>query len=160
MEIDWILVLAGIMVVVGFLGSLLPLLPGVPVLFAGLLLAAWEQGFSKVSVVTMVVIGVLAFAAWAVDFFGSLVTAKKVGASKQAMWGVAIGALFGFVGGVVGLILGPAIGAIIGELIAHKDSLRATTVGIAAGLGFILAMVAKTILVVVMLIVFTSAYFV
>ncbi len=160
MEIDWILVLAAIMVAAGFVGSLLPLLPGVPLLFSGLLLAAWEQGFSKVSVLTMVVIGVLGVAAWAVDFFGSMVTAKKAGASKQAMWGVAIGAVLGIFGGIPGLILGPAIGAIVGELIAHQDKLRATTVGLAAGLGFILAMVAKVFIVVIMLIVFTSAYFV
>lgn len=157
---DWILLLAAIMVVLGFLGSLLPLLPGVPLLFAGLLLAAWQEGFSQVSIWTMVVLGVLALAAWAVDFFGSLITAKKVGASKEAMWGVAIGAIFGFAGGVIGLIIGPAIGAIVGELIAHKDSLRATTVGLAAGMGFILSMIAKIIIVVIMLIIFSTAYFV
>ncbi len=160
MGIDWILILAAIMVVVGFLGSLLPLLPGVPLLFGGLLLAAWHESFVQVSVMTMVIIAVLAIVAWAVDFFGSMVTAKKAGASKQAMWGVALGAIFGFAGGPIGLIIGPAIGAIVGELIAHQDSLRATTVGLAAGLGFIVSTIAKIILVVIMMIIFVSAYFV
>lgn len=157
---DGIWILAWVLVVVGFLGTLLPLLPGVPLLFSGLLLAAWHEGFTEVSVITMVIIGVLAVLAWAVDFFGSLVTAKKVGASKQAMWGVALGAMFGIAGGVVGLIIGPAIGAIVGELIANKDHLRATTVGIAAGFGFILSFIAKIMLVVLMLSIFAYAYYV
>lgn len=156
---DWIWVLAGVLVVVGFLGALLPLVPGVPLIFSGLLIAAWHEDFIEVSVLTMVIIGVLAFMAWAVDFFGSIVTAKKAGASKEAMWGVALGALFGITGGPVGLIIGPAIGAIIGELIAHKDSLRATTVGLAAGLGFIVSFIAKIFLIVIMLSVFAYAYY-
>jgi uncharacterized protein len=156
---DGIWIIAFLLVIFGFLGTLLPLLPGVPMLFAGLLLAAWHENFAEVSVLTMVIIGILALLAWGVDFFGSLVTAKKVGASKEAMWGVALGALFGIAGGPYGLIVGPAIGAILGELIAHKDTLRATTVGLAAGLGFILAFVAKIIIVVVMLSIFAYAYY-
>lgn len=159
MDVDGILILAWLLVVIGFIGTLLPLLPGVPLLFCGLLLATWHEDFINVSVLTMVIIGVLTILAWAVDFFGSLITAKKVGASKEAMWGVALGALFGIAAGPVGLIFGPAIGAIIGELIAHKDSLRATTVGIAAGLGFILAFIAKIILVVIILCVYAYAYY-
>lgn len=156
---DWVWIVAILLVVVGFLGALLPLLPGIPLIFGGMLMAAWHENFVEVSVTTMVIIAVIGIMAWAVDFFGSLLTAKKAGASKEAMWGVALGALFGITAGPVGLIFGPAIGAIIGELIAHKDSLRATTVGLAAGLGFIVAFIAKVFLMVVMLSVFAYAYY-
>lgn len=159
MDVDGILILAWLLVVVGFIGTLVPLLPGVPLLFGGLLLATWHEQFINVSITTMVIIAVLAILAWAVDFFGSLITAKKVGASKEAMWGVALGALFGITAGPVGLIFGPAIGAIIGELIARKDTLQATTVGVAAGLGFVLSFIAKIILVVIMLCVYAYAYY-
>ncbi len=161
---DWQIIVAVLLVVVGIAGTVLPMLPGVPLVFAGLLLAAWHNGFDQVSIFTMVIIGAIAALAWAVDFFASMVTAKKAGASKYALWGAGIGALVGILGGIPGLIIGPAIGAIIGELITHKDTSKATTskataVGIAAGLGFVLALAVKIVLVLTMLAVFAYAYY-
>ncbi len=161
---DWQIIVAILLVVIGVAGTVLPMLPGVPLVFAGLLLAAWHGGFDQVSILTMVVIGAIAAMAWAVDFFASVVTAKKAGASKYALWGAAIGAIVGMAGGIVGLIVGPAIGAIIGELITHKNTskeatAKATNVGIAAGLGFVLALAIKIVLVLTMLAVFAYAYY-
>ena len=157
---DWWMIVGIIMVVVGIAGTLLPMLPGVPLVFSGLLLIAWLDGFTKVSILTIVIIGVLALIAWAIDFVASIVTAKKVGASKQALWGTVIGGVVGlFFGGLAGIILGPAIGAMVGELMAHQDKSRATTVGIAAGLGFVLALVAKWVITLLMLGLFTYAYY-
>lgn len=156
---DWQILVAVLLVVVGIAGTVLPMLPGVPLVFAGLLLAAWHGGFDQVGIVTMVIIGAIAAMAWAVDFFASVVTAKKAGASKYALWGAGIGALVGIMGGIPGIIIGPAIGAIIGELITHKDTTKATTVGIAAGLGFVLALAIKIVLVLTMLAVFAYAYY-
>lgn len=153
------MLLAMLLVVCGVAGSLLPVLPGVPLVYAGLLLAAWQDNFGKVGVLTMVIIGMIALAAWAVDFFASLITAKKVGASKQALWGTAIGGLVGLFFGVVGIIFGPPIGAMLGELIAHQHAGRATTVGLAAGLGFVLALVVKLFLILLMLAIFAYAYY-
>ena len=161
---DWQIIVAILLVVAGVAGTVLPMLPGAPLVFAGLLLAAWQGGFDQVSIITMVIIGAIAAMAWAVDFFASIVTAKKVGASKYALWGAGIGALLGIAGGIVGLIIGPAIGAIVGELITHKSTskeatTKATTVGIAAGLGFVLALAIKIVLVLTMLAVFAYAYY-
>ena len=161
---DWQIIVAVLLVVVGIAGTVLPMLPGIPLVFAGLLLAAWHGGFDQVSILTMVMIGIIASMAWAVDFFASVVTAKKAGASKYALWGAAIGAVVGIAGGIVGLIIGPAIGAIIGELITHKNTSKeatskATAVGIAAGLGFVLALAIKIVLVLTMLAVFAYAYY-
>ena len=156
---DWQILVAILLVVIGIAGTILPMLPGVPLVYAGLLLAAWHDSFDKVSILTMVIIGSIALLAWAVDFVASLMTAKKVGASKYALWGAGIGALLGILGGIPGLIIGPAIGAIIGELITHKDVSKATTVGIAAGLGFVLALAVKIVLALTMLAVFAYAYY-
>jgi uncharacterized protein len=169
---DWQIIVAILLVVIGIAGTILPMLPGVPLVFAGLLLAAWHGGFGQVSILTMVIIGVIASLAWAVDFVASIATAKKFGASKYALWGAGIGAIVGIAGGIVGLIIGPAIGAVIGELISHKNSSKAgatnstaattaklTTVGIAAGLGFVLALAVKIVLVLAMLAVFAYAYY-
>lgn len=161
---DWQIIVAIILVVIGIAGTILPMLPGVPLVFGGLLLAAWHGGFQQVSILTMVIIGIIAAMAWAVDFFASIVTAKKVGASKYALWGAGIGAIVGIAGGIVGLIIGPAIGAIIGELITHKNTskqatTKATTVGIAAGLGFVLGLAIKLVLALSMLAIFAYAYY-
>jgi uncharacterized protein len=166
---EWQIIVAVLLVVIGVAGTILPMLPGVPLVFAGLLLAAWHGGFAQVSILTMVIIGVIALLAWAVDFVASIATAKKFGASKYALWGAGIGAVVGIAGGIVGLIIGPAIGAVIGELITHKNAskqaiskeatTKATTVGIAAGLGFVLALAVKIVLVLTMLAVFAYAYY-
>jgi len=156
---DWQILVAILLVVIGIAGTILPMLPGVPLVYAGLLLAAWHDSFNKVSILTMVIIGSIALLAWAVDFVASIMTAKKVGASNYALWGAGVGALLGILGGIPGLIIGPAIGAIIGELIAHKDVSKATTVGIAAGLGFVLALAVKIVLALTMLAVFAYAYY-
>jgi uncharacterized protein len=161
---EWQIIVAVLLVVVGIAGTILPMLPGVPLVFAGLLLAAWHGGFDQVSILTMVVIGAIAGLAWVVDFVASIATAKKFGASKYALWGAGIGAIVGIAGGIVGLIIGPAIGAVIGELITHRNTskeatTKATTVGIAAGLGFVLALAIKIVLVLTMLAVFAYAYY-
>jgi uncharacterized protein len=160
---DWQNVIAILLVIIGVIGSALPMLPGVPLVFSGLLLAAWHDNFVHVSITSMVIIGVIAVLAWLVDFVASIMTAKKAGASKQALWGAAIGGLVGILGGIPGLIIGPALGAIIGELIAQKgaknDAAKVTVVGVAAGLGFVLALVLKLVLVLTMLAVFAYAYY-
>jgi len=156
---DWYWIIVGLLVIVGFVGLLVPILPGIVFIFSGLLLAAWLDDFSRVSEVTMIVIGLFSLMAWAIDFFASYFTAKKANASKLALFGVMIGALVGILGGVVGLIIGPVIGAVIGEFIARKNSGDAARVGVAAGLGFLVALVVKLVLAIMITSIFAYAYF-
>ena len=156
---DWYWIVVGLLVIVGFVGLLVPILPGIVFIFSGLLLAAWLDDFSRVSEVTMTVIGLFSLMAWAIDFFASYFTAKKANASKLALFGVMIGALVGILGGVVGLIIGPVIGAVIGEFIARKNSGDAVRVGVAAGLGFLVALVVKLVLAIMITSIFAYAYF-
>ncbi len=155
---DWYWVIAGLLVIIGFIGLFVPILPGIVFIFAGLLLGAWIDSFTLVSQTTMVVIGVVTLIAWAVDFFASYFTAKKAKASKLALIGTLIGALLGILAGVFGLIIGPIIGAAIGEYISRRNSGDATRVGIAAGMGFVLALVVKLILAFIVLSIFIYAY--
>ncbi|MFW5431919.1 MAG: DUF456 domain-containing protein [Methylophilaceae bacterium] len=156
---DWYWLIAGLLVIVGFVGLLLPILPGIVFIFAGLLLAAWVDHFELVSKSTMVIIGVISLLAWAVDFFASYFTVKQAKASRLALIGTIIGALLGILGGVVGLIIGPIIGAAVGEFISRRNSGDAARVGIAAGLGFVLALVAKLVLAIIVLSIFAYAYY-
>ena len=156
---DWLWLLAAILVLVGIAGTILPMLPGIPLVFVGLFIAAWLDGFAKVSVLTIIIIGLIALLALIVEFLASFITVKKAGASKYALWGAAIGGLIGFFTGPFGLIIGTAVGAAIGELLAEKETSQATAVGIAAGLGFVVALVAKVVLLLIMLAIFAYAYY-
>jgi len=156
---DWYWIVAALLVIVGFVGLFLPILPGIVFIFAGLLLAAWIDQFVLVSQTTMVIIGIFALMAWAIDFFASYFTAKKAKASKLALIGTIVGALLGILGGVVGLIVGPIIGAAVGEFISRRNSSDATRVGLAAGLGFVLALVMKLLIAIIVLSIFTFAYY-
>ncbi len=142
MEWQWLVVF--LLLVLGFVGLIIPMLPGVPMIFGGLLLAAWIDDFSKVSQTTMIIIGVLSIGAWVIDFFASYLTAKKAGASKQALWGALIGAFIGLFAGIVGLIIGPVIGAAIGELMAQNDPQNATRWS-CCWLGFCISYRCKTV---------------
>lgn len=156
---EWLWLLALLLVVVGLAGLILPALPGIPLFYGGLLLAAWIDDFSRVSVTIVVVLGVLALLAWVVDFVSSLITTKSAGASKQALWGTVIGGLVGIVGGLPGIIAGTVLGAVIGEIMASRNAAHAGRVGVAAGLGFVLALALKLILALLMLGIFAYSYF-
>jgi uncharacterized protein YqgC (DUF456 family) len=153
----WLLALAAI--ALGLIGLVLPLLPGSPLLFGGVWLAAWLDDYTRISGWTVVLIGVMALLAWAVDYLAAVLGVKKVGASKQAMFGAGIGTLLGLPLGLIGLILGPIAGAMVGEWIARKDQQQAAKAGLAAGVAFIAAMALKLGLGIAMVAVFAFAYF-
>ena len=157
MEWLWIGVL--LLVLVGILGAFLPVIPGIPLVFAGLLLGAWLDDFSRVTTTTMIIVGLLAIAGFLVDLVASVFTVKSVRASRQAIIGTLLGGLIGIVGGIPGLILGTIIGAVIGEIMARQGLGQATKVGVAAGLGFILAVALKLAIALVMIAVFAWAYY-
>jgi len=142
LQIAWY-ALAAALIVVGFIGTILPALPGVPLIFAGMLLAAWTDGFQHVGTLTLVVLGVLTVLALAVDFVAGVLGAKRVGASRYAVIGAALGTFVGLFLGLPGLLLGPFAGALMGELAAGGTLRKATGVGVGAWLGFVVGAVLK-----------------
>jgi hypothetical protein len=159
MEVVW-LVLAIVMVCVGVAGSVLPALPGVPLVFAGLLLAAWAGGFQQVGWVTLALLGVLTALSFVIDFAATAAGARRVGATRLAVVGAALGTLVGVFLGLPGLLLGPFVGAVAGELISHGRMQQATRAGLATWVGLLFGTLAKLALVFTMLGVFAVAYFI
>jgi uncharacterized protein YqgC (DUF456 family) len=151
---------AALLVVVGLAGIVLPALPGVPVIFAGLLLAAWADGFEQVGVVTLVVLGVLTFVSLGVDLLATALGAKRVGASRLALVGAVIGTFAGLFFGLTGLIVGPFAGALVGELIHGRQVGQAAKVGLGTWFGILLGVALKIGLAFAMLGVFAFAWFV
>ena len=155
-----LLVLAVVLVCVGIAGSVLPALPGVPLVFAGLLLAAWAGDFQQVTWITLVVLGLLTAFSFVIDLAATAAGARRVGATRLAVLGAALGTLVGLFLGLPGLILGPFAGAVVGELISHGKVQQATRAGLATWMGLIFGTLAKLALIFTMLGVFAFAYFV
>ena len=154
-----LLILAILLVIVGLAGTVLPALPGVPLIFGGLLLIAYLDDFSKVGVVTLVILGVLAVIAFAVDYVAAMLGAKRAGASRLAVIGATLGTIGGLFLGFVGIIIGPFAGAAVGEFIARKDALQAGKVGFATWLGIVIGTAAKLGIAFLMIGLFCFNYF-
>jgi uncharacterized protein YqgC (DUF456 family) len=152
------LAFAAILVVIGVLGTVLPVLPGALLVFGGLFLAAWAQDFTRVGPWGLALIGALMALAFAVDFIASVAGAKRVGASPKALLGAGIGGLIGVFFGLPGILLGPFIGAVLGELIARGGFAQATRVGIGTWLGLLVAAVAKLVIAFLMIGTFAAFY--
>lgn len=155
--------LAVVLVVVGIAGTVLPALPGLPLVFAGMLLAAWAGDFQQVGVPMLVVLGVLTLFSLAVDFWATALGAKRVGASRLAIVGAMVGTLAGLFFGPLGLLLGPFAGAVGGELMSRRslgkrDLGQATRIGIGTWFGILFGTVLKLALAFTMLGLFALAW--
>jgi len=150
--------LAAAMVVIGLVGIVMPALPGHVLILGGLVLAAWADGFRHVGVWTLVLIGVLAAASYTIDFVAAAVSTRRLGASRRAMAGAALGTLAGFFFGIIGLIVGPFAGAVIGELTVSNDLRQAGRAGMAAAIGFAIGTAAKVAIAFVMIAIFAAAF--
>ncbi|OQW97383.1 MAG: hypothetical protein BWK74_06405 [Desulfobacteraceae bacterium A6] len=134
---------AVLLILVGVVGALLPVLPGIPLIFGGILIAAWIGDFQQISALTVVVMAILAVFGIVIDYVAAAVSAKKAGASRQGVIGAAIGTIAGVFTGLWGLLFMPLAGAAIGEFIAHKDMLRAGKIGAATWFGLLVATAVK-----------------
>jgi uncharacterized protein YqgC (DUF456 family) len=151
----WVLAIA--LIVVGVAGTVLPVLPGAILVFAGIALAAWIDGFARIPLWLLGVFAVMTIAAWLVDYVAAALGAKRAGASRYAIIGAAIGTIAGIVTGLWGLLFMPLLGAAIGEYLAQRDAWRAGKVGMATWIGLLLGTVAKLALVLAMVGIFAVA---
>jgi uncharacterized protein len=151
--------LAIVLVMVGLAGTILPMLPGVPFVFGGMLIAAWIDNFQRIGWVTLTVLAVLTALAIAIDFIASALGAKYVGASRQALWGAAIGSIIAIFFGLVAIFVFPFVGAVIGEFMAHQRPGHSAKVGLATWLGLLFGALAKLALALGMVGVFATSYF-
>jgi len=159
---DWTILLwllAGLMVIAGLAGTVIPAMPGVPLVFAGLFVGAWIGDFQTVGWVTIGILAALAAIAWIVDFIAGAAGARYLGASSRAFWGATLGAIVGIFFGLVGMLLGPFIGAMIGELSGGNDIVSSGRAGVGAWLGMVVATAVKLALVFLMIGIFAFSAF-
>lgn len=144
-------ILAVLLVLVGIAGTILPALPGIPLVFGGLVLAAWADGFRHVGGWTIGLLALLTVLSVAVDLLATAMGAKRVGASRLAVVGAAIGTFAGLFAGFVGIFIGPFVGAVLGELahrraVAARDVGHATKIGLATWIGLLAGTILKLVI--------------
>lgn len=150
--------LAATCIVVGLLGTVLPVLPGLPVMFAGMWIAAWTDGYQRVGTGTLVLLGALVALSIAVDLLATMIGARRVGASNKAMVGAGLGSLAGVFFGLPGLLAGPFVGASLGEMAHGRKFRQAARIGFGTWLGLLLGVVLKLLLALAMLALFLGMW--
>jgi uncharacterized protein YqgC (DUF456 family) len=138
--------LAAVLVVGGLIGTILPALPGLPMIFGGIWLAAAVDGYRHLGLWWLLLLGTLAALGVIVDFVAASLGAKRVGASKAALWGASLGTVAGMFFGLPGLVLGPFAGALLGEFSSSGSVLRSTHVGVGTWLGLLFGTLLKLVL--------------
>ena len=150
-------ILSAALIAIGVIGTVLPALPGTPLAFTGMLLAAWTDGFQQISVTTVVVLALLTALAVTIDIVAGLLGAKRVGASRLAIVGAAVGTVVGLFFGIPGILIGPFGGALVGEWLHGRDLAKASRVGVGTWIGMVVGAVCKLALTCVMLGIFVLA---
>lgn len=139
-------VLAALLMIGGLAGSILPALPGIPIVFGGIWLAAAVDGYRHLGLWWLLIIGAIGTVGVIVDFVAGTLGAQRVGASSRALWGAAIGTVVGMFFGIPGLVFGPFVGAVLGELASGTSVLRSAHVGVGTWLGLLFGTLLKLVL--------------
>ncbi|MGQ9620422.1 MAG: DUF456 domain-containing protein [Bacteroidales bacterium] len=135
--VDYLVLAAGIfLMILGLIGCLVPVLPGPPISYAGILLLHFTK-FGNFSKGTLIILAAVAIAVTILDYLVPIWGTRKFGGSKYGMRGATVGLIIGLFLGPAGIILGPLIGAIVGELIFKDDIKYAMKAGIGSLLGFL-----------------------
>lgn len=116
---------AGILLLVGFIGTFVPVLPGAPLAWCGLF-AAYFSDYCDISIPALIITGLIAILVSVLDNFLPVLMTKKFGGSKAATTGSTIGLIIGFFVGPLGVIFGPFLGVLIGEMIHNEGKTEGT----------------------------------
>lgn len=141
MEI-FLIVLGAICIIAALLGCFLPVIPGPPLGYIGILILHYS---GVVQFSNMVLIGLLiaTIVVQLSDYFLPIWFTKKFGGGKAGIIGCTLGLILGFIFSPIGIIVGPIIGAIIGEMISGKEFSIAVKSGLGSFVGFITTTGAK-----------------
>ncbi|MDP4085213.1 MAG: DUF456 family protein [Bacillota bacterium] len=153
--IYWVFIV--VLFAISFIGLIYPIIPSALFLLAGFLVYGGFFGFQRLSWFFWVIQGFFIILLFGADYLANLISIKKYGGSKAAIWGSTIGMIIGpFVIPFLGIIIGPFIGAVAAEILVHKKNVKSSIkIGFGTIIGLISSIATKTIIQIIMV-----AYFV
>ena len=139
-----VIIIGAILILLGLVGSVLPILPGPPLGFIGLFVFAWVRNFSPPLTPTLIIIMmIITVVVTVVDYFIPLIGAKKYGASKWGIYGSIVGMIIGAFISPLGMLLGAFIGAVLVEWMVSRKETRALRAGWGIFIGTLLGTILK-----------------
>ena len=140
----FLLIVAGILMVIGIIGCIVPGLPGTPIAYAGLWIA---QATDRVDFSWQILLiwGIVTIVVSVLDYVVPAWGTKQFGGTKWGVWGSTIGVFAGLFFGAAGVIIGPLAGAILGELIGGKKVEEALRAGWGSFIGIFFGTILKLI---------------
>lgn len=147
-----LIIFSFILVLSGALGVVVPLLPGVPMAWVGMLIFGIATDFALLSLKTLIIFLGFTFLTVILDFTAPIIGAKRYKASRYGIVGASLGLLFGFLMlGPIGIVLGPFMGALLGEMLLGKEPEEAAMSAKGVIIGFLAGGIIKLSLILVML---------
>lgn len=138
MDIFWIWFISIVLMAIGLVGTVVPALPGMGLVFLGILMYAASTGFEAISPVTVGMFGVIAFLGWLASFLGSVWGARMGGGKGAALGGTIVGAIAGVILlGPPGLVIGAFLGGLLGALISGKQQEQAVKIALYSVFGIL-----------------------
>lgn len=140
----FLIILAGLLLIIGLLGCIMPILPGVPLCYVGILLLHFTSKI-QFSTTFLVVWAVIVVAIQVLDYFIPIWGTAWFGGSRWGTLGSVVGIVVGMFFGVGGIVIGPFIGAVIGELLTGRAIMPALKAGFGSFVGFMAGSVSKLV---------------
>lgn len=148
---DWLWISLGIILcLIGFAGSILPLLPGPPVAYVGLLIQQLRDPDPFSSKFLWIWAGIVVVSL-ILDYLIPIWGTKKFGGTKYGVWGCTLGFLLAFWMGPLGVIIGPFIGAFFGEMLAGQTAHRSFRAAMGSFVGFLFGSFLKILICLLMM---------
>lgn len=153
-----IIILTSLLMMAGLIGSILPLLPGAPLIFLGAILYAWHTDFHAVNWKVLSGLGLLTILSQIFDYLASLYGAKRFGSSSWGMIGAVLGGILGTImGGIGGALVGPILGAVLLEWVRGAKWRQSMKIGLGTLVGLVAGTIGKLLIAIMMIGIFLGS---
>lgn len=150
-----IIIVVILLLLAGLAGTVVPFIPGIPLMFIGIAAYGWYDKFQTIDARYLIILACLTLLSVVMDYLSTMLGAKYFGSTKQGTWGALIGTVLGiFLFPPIGIVAGPFLGAIIGESIAGKDLKQSLKIALGTVAGLFTGMIFNIILAVGMVLSF------